>query len=376
MKKTLISTIFTAIAALSLNAQIVNIPDANFKAYLLADPNINTNADTEIQVSEAQAFTGISASITINSDLGISDLTGIEAFTGLSQLIIRNNSITTLNLSNNSALLFLFCEGNQLTSIDVSNCPLLQDFWCNNNQLTSINLTNNSALVTFFCSGNQLSNLNLSNKTSLTQVLCNHNELTSLNVNNCTSLINLDCQKNYLTSLDISSNLALNKLDCNRNLLTNLNLSVNISLNEFNCWTNELTILNVANGNNSNFVLFTAHNNPNLACIQVDDASYSTSNWTSVDTTATFSENCSTGTGIDNLSASKNSIDLYPNPTSNYINFSVQANAQLINLNGQIVLDQKNVNSLDVSELKSGIYFILLSDSNGAIIQRSKIVKE
>jgi hypothetical protein len=38
--------------------QNVNIPDANFKAYLVGNTAINTNGDTEIQVSEATAFTG------------------------------------------------------------------------------------------------------------------------------------------------------------------------------------------------------------------------------------------------------------------------------------------------------------------------------
>ncbi len=38
--------------------QNVNIPDANFKAYLVGDIAINTNGDNEIQVSEASTFNG------------------------------------------------------------------------------------------------------------------------------------------------------------------------------------------------------------------------------------------------------------------------------------------------------------------------------
>ena len=36
--------------------QNVNIPDANFKAYLVGNTDINTNGDAEIQVSEAATF--------------------------------------------------------------------------------------------------------------------------------------------------------------------------------------------------------------------------------------------------------------------------------------------------------------------------------
>ena len=54
--------LFTAIAILtcivSTQAQIVNIPDANFKAALVGNASINTNMDAEIQVSEAAAYTG------------------------------------------------------------------------------------------------------------------------------------------------------------------------------------------------------------------------------------------------------------------------------------------------------------------------------
>ena len=38
--------------------QNVNIPDANFKAYLVGEPSINTNGDTQISVTEAAAFNG------------------------------------------------------------------------------------------------------------------------------------------------------------------------------------------------------------------------------------------------------------------------------------------------------------------------------
>jgi len=56
--------------------QNVNIPDAKFKAYLVGNSAINTNNDSEIQVSEANSFSG-----TIDcSFLNISDLTGIAHY--------------------------------------------------------------------------------------------------------------------------------------------------------------------------------------------------------------------------------------------------------------------------------------------------------
>ena len=57
----------------------VYIPDANFKAYLVGNSAINTNGDSEIQVSEATAFNGA----IFCSNMSISDLTGIESFIAL-----------------------------------------------------------------------------------------------------------------------------------------------------------------------------------------------------------------------------------------------------------------------------------------------------
>jgi CubicO group peptidase (beta-lactamase class C family) len=83
-----------------------------------------------------------------------------------------------------------------------------------------------------------------------------------------------------------------------------------------------------------------------------------------------------TPTGIDDLYTTNNVIAIYPNPTKSQINFSVQTNVQLINATGQIVTSKKNVNSLDVSNQPTGIYFITFTDDKGQVLQRSKIVKQ
>ena len=94
MKKIYTPILFFALIGLSnfTNAQNVNIPDANFKAALVGNTAINTNADAEIQVSEATAYTG---SIIVGS-LSIADLTGIEAFTAIDSLNCHINNLTKI----------------------------------------------------------------------------------------------------------------------------------------------------------------------------------------------------------------------------------------------------------------------------------------
>ena len=231
--------------------QNVNIPDANFKNYLVNNTDINTNGDSEIQLIEASSYTG-----TINCGWqNISDLTGIEAFTGLTQLFCFNNQLTSLDLSSNNALNIVECTYNQLTSLNVSGCSALIQLGCSNNQLTSLNLSSNTALNILHCSFNQISSIDLSSNNVLNELYCSNNQLTSL---------------------DLSSN----------NALTNLNCSFNI----LNC-------LNLKNGNNINFSGFLVYNNQNLTCIEVDDVNSPTViNWindnSNIDPQHYFSEYC------------------------------------------------------------------------------------
>ncbi|MFT5777846.1 MAG: Leucine-rich repeat (LRR) protein [Crocinitomicaceae bacterium] len=259
--KTLLLVLISVLALYSY-AQNVNIPDANFKAYLVGNTAINTNADTEIQVSEATAFGGLIDCGSIN----VSDLSGIEAFTALTSLVCYGNQLTSLDVTQNTALTNLSCYYNLLTSIDVSQNTALTELDCSANQLTSLDVTQNIALEYLYCGPNQLTSLDVSYNTALTYLFC---------------------QSNQLTSVDVTQNAVLTNLNCNNNQLTSLDLSQNTALAYLICGANNLFCLNVANGNNSNFDdwigiggSFSALLNPNLNCIEVDDVAYSDTTWT------------------------------------------------------------------------------------------------
>jgi len=118
--------------------QNVNIPDANFKAYLVGNSAINTNGDTEIQISEANIFNG-----SIDCSFGsISDLTGIEHFTVLTFLACRNNQLTSLDLSQNISLEELYCYNNYIVDLDLSQNTNLYRLHCANNYLRRLNVKN------------------------------------------------------------------------------------------------------------------------------------------------------------------------------------------------------------------------------------------
>lgn len=286
MKK--IYFLFCLVFGFGTTAQIVNIPDANFKAKLLsASPSnqiastngiyygsinwnpggyisIDTNGDGEIQVSEAIVVKWLNIS---NSD--IADLTGIEAFPNLQVLLCHNNSLTSINISNN--LNVLVCRFNLLTNITLSSSIGLREFICNNNQLTSLDVSQFTNLRTLNCRNNQLYSLNLSYLSQLSNLYCDYNQLSSLNVQQIPLLLNFSCRSNLLNNLDVSLNNHLYYLDCGNNLLSSLNVTQNSNLNNLNCGSNQLVYIDVSQ--NLNLRVFNCSDNQlqNLNLLQNEE---------------------------------------------------------------------------------------------------------
>ncbi len=333
----------------------VNIPDVNFKSYLINNNLINTNGDTEIQCSEAVAFTGI-----INcSNKSIVNLTGIEAFTVLTRLDCSQNQLTSLDVSANTNLRYLNCRANALTTIDVSNNLGLRIFNCSQNQLTTIDVTNNISLMNLYCNENQLTNLNVSTNTSLKY---------------------LNCKLNQLTSLDVSNNTALDIFYCGNNQINDLDVSNNTSLRYFNSKNGTLKKLNVANGQNLSIVSFDIRNNPDLTCVKVDNTAYSTSTWTNKDAQANYNMLCPTVPIVAPiLSKNFKVISVYPNPVKNILYVKSEGKAvskiEILDFSGRVLIGEINTKGgINVSNLNPGMYSVKVYLENSFIIKR--LIKE
>ncbi|MEW4923622.1 T9SS type A sorting domain-containing protein [Algibacter sp. 2305UL17-15] len=327
------------------------VPDDNFEQALIDLGHDFGPLDDYVFTTNINTITNL-----VVDDNGISDLTGIEDFTALLTLDCSSNSLTSLDVSNNSALTHLTCSSNSLTSLDVSNNTALTSLYCSINNLTSLDVSNNTALTTLFCHiGNDLTNLDLSNNTLLTVLVCGYTNLNSLDVSNNTVLESLYCQGNNLSSL---------------------NLENNPSLEIIHCIDNDLTGLNLKNGNNTIITSFEATGNPNLTCIEVDSATYSTTNWTDIDASTSFSEDCST-LSIDSFA--ETNISLYPNPVHDELTISAQINGRfnILNVNGQIlkqgVLMHGN-NTINMSQLEAGLYFLNIKANSSSMLK--KIIKK
>jgi uncharacterized repeat protein (TIGR01451 family) len=297
-----------------LSAQIITIPDANFKNKLVlanvtsnqiaknaagAFIKIDSNSDGEIQQTEANEVVYLSVSYS-----NIASLEGITSFTNLETLFCEGNSLTTLNVTALSNLKDINCNfnmianlnisgmqsieklryiSNQASSLNVSGCTNLKWLECWNNapmtslnvsgltslellytqsnSLTSINLANCTALVNFKCDGNELPTLDLSGLNSLLLVYCDGNNLTNLTVDNLPNLETLRCEENGMTSLTLSNLPALKGLYCYDNLLTSLDLASLTNLESLDFSRNSLTTFDGSNLSKLNYIVAT-YNTP------------------------------------------------------------------------------------------------------------------
>lgn len=365
-----------------LHAQIVNIPDTNFKNALI-DEGVDTNGDGEIQVSEAEAVLNL-----IVSFRGISSLEGIQSFVNLEELNCSSNQLSTLDLSLNLNLHKLTCIFNQLSNLNVTQNSNLKFLWCQDNQLSVLDVSQNLNLEKLLCAYNPLGSLDVTQNVNLLRLYCGKNQLTQLDVSQNLSLESLSFDDNLISSIDLTQNLSLEALTCRYNNLSNLDLSQNISLAHLECADNQLTGLNIKNGNNHNMLTMISTGNPNLICIQVDDENAThpecsedlpTVGWC-IDSWTSSSEDCRLGL-IDLMGIN---FSLYPNPVENELILSSKNSVKdlsirIINIEGKLLSSQnlefeKQV-SVDVSGLSSGIYFLNIEGEKGNT-EIKKFVKE
>ena len=130
---------FIAVCFMSFSVfgQILNIPDLNFKAKLIAN-GVDINNDGEIQQSEA-----LSVNYLALTNSSISSLVGLQNFTNLNYLECSNNPFTEINLNGLNNLEYLTITNTMISYLDCSLSGVLRLNCSNNLNLTYINVKNN-----------------------------------------------------------------------------------------------------------------------------------------------------------------------------------------------------------------------------------------
>lgn len=267
--------------------------------------------------------------------------------------ISQNLALEYLDLSLNYNLSSLDVTNNHnLTRLDVNKCNLTQLDVTQNPQLERLYLgylwTNNAGQEPSY--NNNIQNINLSNNGALKWLQVRNINLTDLDVSNNSNLLSLIAGKNNIQTLDLSNNMQLSWLSIDENPVQTLDLSNNTALEYVSCKNTGLNELNLKNAHNQILNYVFATGNPHLTCIDVDNATDANNQTGSYvywqkDPWAVYSENCMSNSLDED--GFLHDIELYPNPTEGmlFINNKSKEKIECVkvyNLFGQEVLTVEN----------------------------------
>ncbi|MEM9338877.1 MAG: hypothetical protein AAGA66_09130 [Bacteroidota bacterium] len=254
MKKLTLYGLLTALSILTY-AQVIDFPDTHLKSKLLDLGNVDTNNDGQIDQQEAAAVISLNL-----RKSNISDLTGIEYFTNLTEIDLSWNKLTSADFSSNTALTRLMLGSNEnLVNLNISNNLQLTNLLFYDSSLPQLDLTNHTKLSQLIMPRSNFTAIDLSNNIHLDHlVLTGSNQLTGLDLSNNAQLRHLylgDCNmSNWSQPLDLTANTEIWALYISGNGLNDLDLTQN----------SELSIMEARN-NNFEYLDFTG--NPNLGAV-------------------------------------------------------------------------------------------------------------
>lgn len=248
MVLTLLPTAALADGDVAINE--ANFPDENFRGYV--KEKFDKNKDDILSAEEIAAVKDIHV-----EGKPITSIEGIEHFTALESLDCSKTKLTSLDTSHNENLVFLRCnEISTLTTLNVSENTALKHLYCNDNPLTALDLTKNLALEKLECGENEFTTLDLSKNTSLKYFGFFNGKLSSLDLTNNTNLEELYFCGNNFSTIDVSKNTKLKFLHLFSNQLITLDTSKHSNLQRLWVYDNPLTSMKLGDSGSTMEVKF------------------------------------------------------------------------------------------------------------------------
>jgi len=416
---------------------LINEPVVDTDGDEIGDVDADTNDDGEIQVSEALAvgtlvmdffdiaslegieeFQNLSilicrfailegVDISQNIALEKIDFTGNELITNLdvsintnlSSIAVGGTSMTSFDLTGLNDLRILYIDSSDIIDLNLTGCSSLEYFWAVDSVLSDLGTTDCTNLIFLDFTDGNLVNLDLTNNPNIEFLNLAGNNIPTLDVTLNPRLDTAYLGGSPINELDVSQNPLLRILAINATNITDIDVSNNPELKEFFGNSANLssvvdlsqnpdltsvrvdgnpniTGLNIQNGNNEILFSMLAVSTPNLMCVQVDDIAFAKSqpNW-QIDTDDEYSLDCGF-LGLTDSSQS-NLLILYPNPSSDFIYISSQTSIDKVDIytmSGQQIPTIFNSESIDVSAMSAGVYFIEITSEETK--QVLKFIKE
>lgn len=279
-----------------INLDAEHFPDENFREFVKLltkhtyHKEINEGEEIPAKVFAQTSKIDLRRILPINEESAqpyvfekiINDFKGIEYFTELKILKVRDYQGSELDLSKNTKLTELDLSipsklsklilGEKpeltklivnslqlsldkdypielvtvpLTELDLSACPALNHLDLTNTKISNLDLTQSTLLMSVYLENLPLTALNLSRQRYLQRLNVNGTQISNLNLQDSSQLKELYAENAKLKHLDISNSKQLQLLNVNNNELTSLNLKEYTELKLLWCLNNPFLSLDV-----------------------------------------------------------------------------------------------------------------------------------
>lgn len=214
---------------LTVHAQVVRIPDPNFKQRLIA-LGFDTNDDQQIQVSEALKVTKLYV-----DKLDIVNLEGINSFTNLEELGCYNNKLTVLDVSKLKKLKYLYAFENRIAAINTSSLTELEHLYVQGNLfIAALDVSKNTKLKDLIFSNNRVDKLDVTGLNQLEKIEGDYNRIETGLIRKAPALKSVSLKDNpiYVT-VDIRGLTYLEYFDFSGCNLLFINFSGTVNLKRY-----------------------------------------------------------------------------------------------------------------------------------------------
>jgi hypothetical protein len=199
---------------------------------------VTTPSITSLDLSNNTALTYLNCSDSNLIDINISQNTALQYFNASHTGQTQDFSFNQIDFSNNIHLKTIKVYQSHLNTLDLSNNTELEVLWCGNNNFldtpgvenwfSTLDLSHNTALTDLWCDHTWTNNVLMPHTNTLRFISLERQLLTSFDVTEYSNLEILNLNRNInLGSIDVSQNPALEFLIVNKCGLTNLDVTHN-----------------------------------------------------------------------------------------------------------------------------------------------------
>lgn len=196
MKIKIFTTLFLISGFSFFYGQKLEFKDKNFEKAVLENFDLNKNGTLEFQ--EAGMVTNL-----FLVQKGIASIEDLRFFKNVKMIVLDDNTISNMMVSNLDQLELFSCTGCKISSFKAENLKNLTSLYLDNNLLESISLAGIPKIDQLTLSLNQLKTIDLTQLKKLRKLNLEHNKLQKIDISGTPALQTLNITGNRIKETDI-----------------------------------------------------------------------------------------------------------------------------------------------------------------------------